>query len=1291
MKKMTGMKPLLLTFCAVGVLSSMNPVWAADVVTNCAQVSKANETDIDSDPGNKTEAELLSGFNAEPKTLEDDEACSPVTIEAIPTYSIGNLVWIDADNSGDATVGEVGVGAGVKLILKDDGGVQVGEPVETDTEGRYLFSDLAAGDYQVCILKENFEGTGKLVGYLPSTGVNQKIDPDDSDEDEHDNGEDTVEDGICSNTFTLNDQEPLNELGFTNLLDGDDGKGTPDNRSNLTVDFGVRLPPPPTVSVGDTIWEDVDGDGKQGGVTDKLLANVTVTLKKADGSPAQDINGVDVAAQQTDVNGNYQFVNLPEGDYLIEVTKPAGYDFTKINEGTDGKIDSNCTADGKISGINLAIGAEIDDGDDDANNDPTQDCGLVKLPTPSVSVGDTIWEDVDGDGKQGGVTDKLLANVTVTLKKADGSPAQDINGVDVAAQQTDVNGNYQFVNLPEGDYLIEVTKPAGYDFTKINEGTDGKIDSNCTADGKISGINLAIGAEIDDGDDDANNDPTQDCGLVKLPTPSVSVGDTIWEDVDGDGKQGGVTDKLLANVTVTLKKADGSPAQDINGVDVAAQQTDVNGNYQFVNLPEGDYLIEVTKPAGYDFTKINEGTDGKIDSNCTADGKISGINLAIGAEIDDGDDDANNDPTQDCGLIPTVAPTYSIGNRVWIDADNSGDANVGEENAGAGIKLILKDDGGITIGDTETDAHGRYLFSGLGAGSYQVCVLAENFAVDGKLAGYLASTGPNQKENPNIGGVDNRGIDGDDNGDDDVSGDICTNLVELNDEEPLNELGFTDNNDGDDGKSTPDNRSNLTIDFGVVSPPKKSVSVGDYIWIDADQDGLQDPEELPLKGAEVTLLNKDGSPVVIGGDMAIPSQITGEDGKYLFSDLPEGEYIIKVQAVGYTLTKSVGDPDSNAANNDSNCEADLGGTEPFSLMAGQESEVDGDDANGDLTIDCGFYPTPIPVVKHSLGNKVWIDDGNGTAVNANNGQMDTGEKPVVDGVRMELWNTTEPSQNLASTTTVNGFYLFDNLEAGDYRVCIAPGNFAATGLLANYTASTGGNELDPNDDVDNNDNGDDVHQDGICNTTVITLGVDEPTGETDTANGKPGEDGKGTVDEQSNLTLDFGVLPPPAEPETVAVGDKMWVDLDGDGKQDPGEPGLGDVTVKLLDKEGNVIATQVTKPDGSYFFDNLPEGEYRIVAIPPSLYNIFTKSGGSVDDNSANDDSNCAADGSTSLFTLKAGTEPTDDGDSDANTNRSVDCGFVPHVQIPTANTWGLAIMSMLLAVVAFFRRRRED
>ena len=894
---------------------------------------------------------------------------------------------------------------------------------------------------------------------------------------------------------------------------------------------------------------------------------------------------------------------------------------------------------------------------------------------PTVSVGDTVWEDTDKDGIQD-AGELGIDGVTVTL--------YDSTGTQVDEQQTAGGGKYLFDQLPAGDYSITVSKiPTGYTFTKPLEGADTKVDSECAiADGKMAVFNLKAGAETNDGDADDNNDPTHDCGLIKPAAPTVSVGDTIWEDMDGDGKQGGATDKPMAGVTVTL--------YDDNDVKVAEKQTDVDGKYLFDKLPEGNYHIVVSKPTGYDFVPAGDGTSPNTDSNCSAGGDITSFNLKAGTEsITDGDTDPNSDLTEDCGLVKQVAPptpTYSIGNRVWIDTDNSGDANTGEDGVGLGIKLILKDEGGTTVGTTETDANGRYLFSGLNAGSYQVCVLAENFAVSGKLAGYLPSNGSKQKRYV----PDDINVDGLDNGDDDISGDICANMTELSDQEPLNEFGFTDKNDGDDGKGTPDNRSNLTVDFGVVPPPKKTVNVGDYIWIDADKDGIQDDDELPLKDAEVTLLNKDGSPVMIDGVVVAP-KTTGDDGKYLFTGLPEGEYIIKVQAEGYTLTKSGGGVDANASNTDSNCEADLGGTTPFSLMAGQEPEADGDGVNGNLTIDCGMYPTPTPVVKHSLGNKVWVDDGNGTAANANNGKMDAGEKSVVDGVRMELWNTAEPPQNVASVTTVNGFYVFDNLAAGDYRVCIANGNFSATGLLANYTASTGGNELDPNDNGDKNDNGDDDLQFGICNTKVITLGADEPTGEIDTASGTPGDDGKGTSDKHSNLTLDFGVLPPPAEPKTVGVGDKMWVDLDGNGKQDPGEPGLGGVTVKLLDKDGKLIATQVTQPSGSYFFDKLPEGDYRIVAIPPSLYNIVTKNAGDVDDKPFNDDSNCAADGSTALFTLKAGDEPTDDGDTDANTNRSVDCGFVPHVQIPTVSEWGLAIMSMLLATVAFFRRRRED
>ncbi|MGB5598474.1 MAG: SdrD B-like domain-containing protein, partial [Thiothrix litoralis] len=89
-------------------------------------------------------------------------------------------------------------------------------------------------------------------------------------------------------------------------------------------------------------------------------------------------------------------------------------------------------------------------------------------------------------------------------------------------------------------------------------------------------------------------------------------------------------------------------------------------------------------------------------------------------------------------LTPAV---HSIGNRVWIDANNNGVADIGESAVSAGVKLDLKNASGGVLNTTTTDVNGRYLFSGLDAGSYQVCVSADNFAASAVLEHYTASTG----------------------------------------------------------------------------------------------------------------------------------------------------------------------------------------------------------------------------------------------------------------------------------------------------------------------------------------------------------------------------------------------------------------------------------------------------------------------------------------------------------------------------------------------------------------------
>ncbi|MCB9309699.1 MAG: hypothetical protein H6567_06565 [Lewinellaceae bacterium] len=53
----------------------------------------------------------------------------------------------------------------------------------------------------------------------------------------------------------------------------------------------------------------------------------------------------------------------------------------------------------------------------------------------------------------------------------------------------------------------------------------------------------------------------------------------------------------------------------------------------------------------------------------------------------------------------------------------------------------------------------------------------------------------------------------------------------------------------------------------------------------------------------------------------------------------------------------------------------------------------------------------------------------------------------------------------------------------------------------------------------------------------------------------------------------------------IEIGNRVWVDTDGDGIQDAGEAALSGVTVQLV-KNGTVIATATTDATGNYYFSN---------------------------------------------------------------------------------------------------------
>ena len=85
-------------------------------------------------------------------------------------------------------------------------------------------------------------------------------------------------------------------------------------------------------------------------------------------------------------------------------------------------------------------------------------------------------------------------------------------------------------------------------------------------------------------------------------------------------------------------------------------------------------------------------------------------------------------------------------------------------------------------------------------------------------------------------------------------------------------------------------------DFTITNTytPKK-VSVGDYVWIDVNKDGLQDDTDIPVEGVELILVDEKGEPVTdIHGNIVKPTK-TDEKGYYIFKDLPaDHEYTVKI-------------------------------------------------------------------------------------------------------------------------------------------------------------------------------------------------------------------------------------------------------------------------------------------------------------------------------------------------------------------------------------------------------------
>ena len=488
-------------------------------------------------------------------------------------------------------------------------------------------------------------------------------------------------------------------------------------------------------------------------------------------------------------------------------------------------------------------------------------------------------------------------------------------------------------------------------------------------------------------------------------------------------------------------------------------------NYE-VRIPSSNF--SAGQPLnGFVLTDVNADFTTNGDARDT-DATYSGGNVAIALTTGVYGD---HNHTYDFGFTNTS--TVSLGNRVWNDVNNNGVLDAGETGL-ANVTVNLYDAAGTTLlGTTTTDASGYYSFPGLTSGTaYVIELAASNFNSGGALDGYRSSlTQPNGSEtappNPNTNTSDT-----DDNGQ--TSGTLGSGGVIRAQAVTVTAGSAPTGEVNGAGDLNPDNRSNLTVDFGLF----QAYTVGNRVWLDNvsggganNNDGTLNGSETGISGVTVSIYADNDSNGVPDG-VALATVTTDSNGYYRFDGLVAGKYVVGIPAAnfgaGQPLASRISTTTTATSSSNSTDGKDNGvdnaapGTNgifsgTFNLATktiptgetdnqtpgtyGVGSTVNGPPAansRGDLTIDFGFIPSA-PLAARLSGFTAQAQGGLARTVAG---------APSATGVIVR-WSTGFEADNL-------GFNLYR--ESGGTRVKVNASLIAGSALLAGAgTLLTAGN------------------------------------------------------------------------------------------------------------------------------------------------------------------------------------------------------------------------------------------
>ncbi len=237
--------------------------------------------------------------------------------------------------------------------------------------------------------------------------------------------------------------------------------------------------------------------------------------------------------------------------------------------------------------------------------------------------------------------------------------------------------------------------------------------------------------------------------------------------------------------------------------------------------------------------------------------------------------------------------------------------------------------------------------------------------------------------------------------------------------------------------------------------------------------------------------------------------------------------------------------------------------------------------------------TTAPIASQQLCGLVW-DDTN------KNGIQDAGEA-TVPGVTVALIEDIATNTPVATTTTTSTGYCFSKN--------------AFHGYFVKFTAPAGTTISDPKTQF---------------NPVSATGIADVGSGGTDILNVNAGlqfaPGATTTTPAATTPTTTAAPTTSTAVASAASLGDRVWYDTNGDGQQDTNEAGAPDVTVNLM-SGGLTLKTARTDASGTYKFDGLNPGSYKVEFVAPGNYGFtVSKSGADATDSDADSTTGQTAD-----------------------------------------------------------------